>query len=176
MDITISASAVPQATVDLARFVGDLLKRTLTRTSAGPISRLSLLLASRLFLLVLSSTALVVARAREFVCSATEQDRPQLLEVAKRLSALVTTLDDSQHKLEQKGITRSLPIRGRLILRRLSELAEDADDVAENAALSASADFADFVHQELATTATAIALCCSPSMPRTSRRAFPPRR
>ena len=63
----------------------------------------------------------------------------------------MTTLDDTHQELEQSAIASSLPITGRRALRRLSDLAEEADDIAEDAALGASAAFAEFVHRELAT-------------------------
>lgn len=103
-----------------------------------------------LFLLVLRFSHLVVSQSREFVVNATEEDRARLLELARRLQALVSALDDCEGELKRSRITRSMPIRGRLLLRRLAQLAEEADDVAENAALSASARFAELVHQELA--------------------------
>ena len=103
-----------------------------------------------LFLLVLRFSHLVVSQSREFVANATEEDRARLLELARRLQALVSALDDCEGELKRSQVTRSMPIRGRLLLRRLAQLAEEADDVAENAALSASARFAELVHQELA--------------------------
>ena len=150
MYVTLNANAAPRAGCDMVRFGGDLLKKVLT--SKFPwFSRLSLMVTARLFLLALDRSALAIARARRFVSRATERDRPQLLMLARRLGAIVTTLDDSRQELEQAGIARSLPANSRLILRRLSELAEEADDIAENAALGASANFAEFVHQELTT-------------------------
>lgn len=103
-----------------------------------------------LFLLVLRFSHLVVSQSREFVANATEEDRPRLLELARRLQALVRALDDCEGELKRSRITRSMPIRGRLLLHRIAQSAEEADDVAENAALSASARFAELVHQELA--------------------------
>ena len=103
-----------------------------------------------LFLLVLRFSHLVVSQSREFVANATEEDRARLLELARRLQALVSALDDCEGELKRSRITRSMPIRGRLLLRRLAQLAEEADDVAENAALSASIPFAERVHRELA--------------------------
>ena len=152
MNATLNANAAPRVGGDMVRFGGDLLKKALTRRSRWS-SPLSLTVAAWLFRLSLHHAALAIARARRFVSRATERGRPKLLALARRLATMVTTLDDTRKELEQSGIASSLPIGGRRTLRRLSELAEEADDIAENAALGASAAFAEFVHQELATVA-----------------------
>lgn len=150
MDATLDATTAPGAAGDLVRFSGNLLKSALTRKSCWS-SRPAVVATAWLFLLSLHHAALAIARARRLVRRATERDRPQLLALAKRLGTLMTRLDDTHQELEQSGIASSLPIRGPRTLRRLSDLAEEADDIAEDAALGASAAFAEFVHRELAT-------------------------
>lgn len=149
MDATLNANAGPRVDGDLVRFGGDLLKKALARKSSRSF-RPSLTVAAWLFLLSLHHAAFAIAWVRRIVSRATERDRPKLLALARRLGTMVTTLDATRQELEQSGIASPLPIKGRRALRRLSELAEEADDIAEDAALGASAAFAEFVDQELA--------------------------
>ena len=79
-----------------------------------------------LFLLVLRFSHLVVSQSREFVANATEEDRARLLELARRLQALVRALDDCEGELKRSRITRSMPIRGRAIAFGLGRAAPGA--------------------------------------------------
>lgn len=144
MAMALSASEPPDTAVEVVvGFVRDLLDEVAVRQSLRET-------ADRL-LSVARFASLVLTRAREFVSCATEQDRSRLLDLARRLGALSRALDDSQSKLKQHGIVGSMPIKGRLVLRRLYDLADQADDIAENAALGASAPFSELIHRELET-------------------------
>lgn len=142
--VALSATEPPNTAVDvIVGFVRDLLEEATARQSLRETT-------DRL-LSVTHFAKFVVARSREFVSGATEQDRPRLLDLARNLGTLARALDDSHDQLKRHRILRSMPIRGRLLLRRLDNLAEEAEEAAENAALGASAPFAERVRRELAT-------------------------
>lgn len=142
--MALRANAPPDTAVDVvAEFLRCLVKEVATRRSLG--------VSAHRLLYVLRFAGLVLARCREFVSGATERDRTKLLELGRNLGTLAKALDDSQGQLKRRGIVLSMPLKGRLILRHLENLADEAINIAENAALGASAQFADRVHRELAT-------------------------
>jgi len=87
-----------------------------------------------------------LSRAVSAAYVSSEDDRKVLRRVAQRQQSLGDAL--SRYRDEFAAIPRPLPLRG-VALRLFDGLVVKAEDVAETAALGASADFANLVHEDL---------------------------
>ena len=76
----------------------------------------------------------------------TEDDREILRKVAQHVQSVGDALGDCRD--EFAGISRPLPFRG-AVLNRFDVLVVAAEDLAETAALGASSEFANLVHEDL---------------------------
>ena len=84
----------------------------------------------------------------------TEDDRNNLLEIARQISKASETIWDAHNHLEQSELSKRIPIFGTRILIQLSDLSCDLEDMAETAALGASEEFAQAVQKRLETVTT----------------------
>ena len=76
------------------------------------------------------------------------EDRVLMSEVARGHTRFVATLERGRDRLTEDGGTRPTMFR-RLSLRLMDGLVDEAGDIAETAALSASAEFARLVERDL---------------------------
>ena len=84
----------------------------------------------------------------------TEDDRKILRAIARYVQSVGDALSDCRD--EVAGITRPLPFRG-AVLNRFDVLFVEAEDLAETAALGASSEFANLVHEDLKAHRAAVA-------------------
>lgn len=87
-----------------------------------------------------------LSRAVSAADVSSEGDREVLRRVARRQQSLADAL--SRYRDEFAGIPRPLPFR-RVVLRLFDALVTETEDLAETAALGASAEFANLVHEDL---------------------------